>query len=234
MNGTLNTFVDEMTKELNTTFGGTPLYNPIMGVINCLIGIKIAGIEKGLTWVHDNAHVTFPQFRTDVFSLGAAASLTNSSATESFLSSPGSVASDDITSAIVKVSNKLQAQIRTEVLISAGVLVIWVLNLIFGLCYVIFSLCVRDKTRGEGGPVGYTGDRRPAVSPRIVSTDDEARSRFPEFGGPVSSVHPQTSSDDVWAANEKYGTTGHRSVEASYKPGHVRESSYGYLSDEKQ
>jgi hypothetical protein len=237
VNNTLNTFVDEMTKELNATFGGTVLYQPIMEVINCLIGIKIAGIEKGLTWVSDNAKVTFPEFRTDVFSLGAAASIAgNSSATDSFLSSPGDVTADDITSAIVKVSNKLEAQILQESIISAAILAVFVLNMFIGLCYVIFQSCMRDKTRAEGGPVGYTGDNRAPVSPR--NTAGDGLSRFPEFGGPVSSVHPQTSSDEMWAAgasgNEKYGTTGHRSVEAAYKPGHERTSSYGYLSDEKQ
>lgn len=232
VNNTLNTFVDEMTKELNATFGGTVLYNPIMEVINCLIGLKIAGIEKGLAWVSDNAHVTFPEFNPDIFSLGAAASLANSSGADSFLSSPGSVASDDITSAIVKVSNKLQNQIEVESQISAGILTAYILNLIFGLCYVLFQLCVRDKTRAEGGPVGYTGDNRTPISPRA---NPDAAARFPEFGGPVSSVHPQTSSDNIYATGaEKFGATGHRSVESAYKPGgHTRVSSHGYLEDEK-
>lgn len=233
LNDTLNTIVDETTKVLNETFGGTVLYDPIMEVLNCLIGLKIAGIEKGLTWVHDNAHVTFPQFRADVFSLGAATSLTNSSTdpTASFLSSPGSVASDDITNAVIKVTNKLQEAISQEAIISACIVLVWVAIMLGGLAYVLFAMMSRDKTRGEGGPVGYAGDNRAPLSPRSPNRNDV--SKFPDFGGPVSSVHPIQSSEDVWAtgglANEKYGHVGHRSVDSSVKPGHERASSYGYV-----
>ena len=231
LNDTLNIFVDDMNEVLNKTFGGTILYNPIMEVMNCLIGMKIAGIEKGLTWVSDNAHVTFPEFRTDVFSLGAAASLTNSSTdpTASFLSSPGSVASDDITNAVVKVTNKLQDAIKQEAIISACVVLLWVFIMLMGLIYILIVMMSRDKTRGEGGPVGYTGDNRAPLSPRSPNRNDV--SKFPEFGGPVSSVHPV--SEDVWAAgglaDEKYGHVGHQSVDASVNPGHERTSSYGYM-----
>ena len=230
INGTLNAFQSNMTSALNETFGGTILYQPILGVFNCLIGLKVASFEKGLTWVSDNAHVTFPEFRPDVFSLGAAASITNSSATESFLSSPGNVASDDITNAIAKVAVKLQNGIREETIISACVVGIWFLIVLIGLCRALFAMMGRDKTRGEGGPVGYTGDNRVALSPRSPNRKDEAK--FPQFGGPVSSVHPQYSNDDMYAAgalDEKVGRAGHRNVEGSVKPGHERSSSYGYL-----
>jgi hypothetical protein len=235
INDTLNTIVDETTSVLNKTFGNTILYEPVMEVLNCLIGLKIQGIEKGLTWVHDNAHVTFPEFRTDVFSLGAAASLTNASTdpTSSFLSSPGSVASDDITNAIVKVTDKLQEAIRQEAIISVFVVLVWVLIMVMGLVYVLFAMMSRDKTRGEGGPVGYTGENRAPLSPRSPNRNDV--SKFPEFGGPVSSVHPMQGSEDVWAtgglADEKYGHVGHRSVDESVKPGHTRASSYGYVEE---
>jgi hypothetical protein len=230
VNGTLNAFQSNMTSALNETFGGTILYQPILGVFNCLVGLKIASFEKGLTWVSDNAHVTFPEFRPDVFSLGAAASLNNSSPTESFLSSPGNVASDDITNSIVKVAVKLQSGIQQEAIIAGCIIGIWLLIVLIGLCRAIFAMLGRDKTRGEGGPVGYTGDSRGALSPRNPNRNDETK--FPQFGGPVSSLHPQYSSEDMYATgalDEKVGTAGHRSVEASVKPGHERSSSYGYL-----
>ncbi|KAG0652861.1 Plasma membrane fusion prm1 [Hyphodiscus hymeniophilus] len=230
VNDTLNAFQTNMTSALNETFGGTVLYQPILGVFNCLVGLKIASFEKGLTWVSDNAHVDFPEFRPDVFSLGAAASITNSSATDSFLSSPGNVASDDITNAVVKVADKLKDAIREEAIISTCVVGVWFLIVLIGLCRAIFAMLGRDKTRAEGGPVGYTGDNRVALSPRSPNRND--MSKFPTFGGPVSSVYPQFSNEDMHGAaavNEKVGSVGHRSVEASVNPGHERSSSYGYL-----
>ncbi|GAO50797.1 hypothetical protein G7K_4918-t1 [Saitoella complicata NRRL Y-17804] len=78
MNDTLNTFVDELTTVLNDTFGGTILYDPIEGVINCLVLVKVAGIQTALTWIHDNAHVTFPTVPTDLFALSSTNSTSNS------------------------------------------------------------------------------------------------------------------------------------------------------------
>lgn len=227
VNNTLNTFTEEMANGLNVAFGGTVLHDPIKEVLNCLIGLKVVAIQKGLTWVSENAQITFPLFRPDVFSLGAAASLTDSTKDDSFLASPGSVATDDITAAVVKVSNKLQKMIREEAIISSVVVGVWVLVCLIGLCRVIFGMLTRDKTRAEGGPVGFTGDNR-SFSPRSPNRHDITR--FPAFGGPVSSVHPEKSSDDLAAYDEKTGHAGHRSVESAHVKGHDRVSSYGSVT----
>lgn len=229
VNNTLNTFTEQMAKGLNATFGDTILHDPIKEVLNCLIGLKVVAVQKGLNWVSENARVDFPKFRPDVFSLGAAASLTNTTADDSFLASPGSVASDDITGAVIKVSNKLQSAIRQEAIISACVVGVWLIIVLIGLTRAIVGMFGRDKTRGVGGPA-LTGDNR-SLSPRSPNRADD--SRFPAFGGPVSSVHPEKSSEDVVfasGANEKIKNVGHRSVEASYQPGHERVSSYGRVS----
>lgn len=229
VNDTLNTFTDEMAKGLDVTFGGTILHDPIKELLNCLIGIKIAGVQKGLNWVSENARVDFPSFRPDVFSLGAAASLTNTTSDDSFLASPGSVASDDITGAVIKVSNKLQSMIREEAIISACVVGVWFIIVLIGLGRALFGMFGSDKTRGVGGS-GLTGDNR-SLSPRSPNRTDAAR--FPAFGGPVSSVHPEKSSEDLAyasGAHENVKSVGHRSVEASYQPGHERVSSHGRVS----
>jgi hypothetical protein len=235
VNDTLNTFSDQMNNALNETFGGTVLYEPIKGVMDCLVELKIAGVQKGLTWVHDHAHIDFPEFRPDVFSLGAAASLTNSTSDDAFLASPGAVASDDITNAIAKVTHALEGAIRQEAIIAACVVGLWVILMLFGLGRVIFSMMRADKTRAEGGPVGYTGDDRAPLSPRGENRNNAAN--FPEFGGPVSSVHPMNSHDDMFSggfADEKVGAVGRRSVETRVvQPGHQRMSSYGIV-DEKR
>ena len=246
VNDTLNTFTDQMSTALNQTFGGTILYGPITEVLNCLIGLKIAGIESGLTWVTDNAHVTFPTFRSDVFSLGANSSLANSTSapTDSFLSSPGSGATDDITSAVTKVTTKLAQGIRIEAAISGFVVCLWLLVVLMGAIRVLFAMHSRDKTRAEGGPAGgYAGDGPPVGQPHEHRGYDQQQqqqqkggksSHFPRFDGPVSAVRPSGtpwSSDDFGAAvvDEKMGSVGQRSVEEGIKAGHVRSSSYGYL-----
>ncbi|KAH8687615.1 putative plasma membrane fusion protein prm1 [Tricladium varicosporioides] len=245
VNKTLNVFTDEMNKALNTTFGGTILYDPIKGVMNCLVELKVVGIQKGLTWVHDNAHVNFPPFREDVFSLGAAASLTNSTKDDSFLASPGDTASDHITGAVVKVAEKLKKSLQQEMIISLCIIGLYFLNMLFGLGRCIYACFKREKTRAEGGPV-YTGENRGPPSPRSPIRSNNAT--FPEFGEPVSSIHQEKSAEDMhqvmWGHSsggltgrgleneERMGSVGEvRNVQ--YKPGHERVSSYGYL-DEKR
>lgn len=235
VNNTLNTFTDEMSTALNQTFGGTILYGPITEVLNCLIGLKIAGIEAGLTWVTDNAHVTFPEFRTDVFSQGAAASISNSSSspTDSFLSSPGTVSTDDITSAVVKVTNKLAAGIQIEAAISGFVVGCWLLVVLIGAIRVLIGLKSRDKTRAEGGSAGYANEAPPSDDAERQYQGHEPK--FPRFDGPTSAVH---QSGTPWSADEfgivdekseKMGSVGPRSVGDGIKAGHVRASSHAYL-----
>ncbi|TVY57193.1 Plasma membrane fusion protein prm1 [Lachnellula cervina] len=215
VNSTLTAFTDEMNKVLNETFGGTILYEPIQGVINCLIELKIAGVQKGLTWVHDHAHIDFPEFRPDVFSLGAAASLTNSSGADSFLANPGAVASDDITSAVIKVSNALESGIRTEAIISSCILGVFFFIMLIGLARVLVGMFARDKHRGEGGPAAYASETRGPLSPGSENRTNAAA--LHAFREPVS------------AYDEKLGDVGRRSVETSIKPGHDRKSSYGFV-----
>ncbi|KHJ33955.1 putative pheromone-regulated multispanning membrane protein [Erysiphe necator] len=162
INGTIDQFTNEMTKVLNVTFGGTILYKPILEVMNCLVGLKIASVQKGLTWVHDKAHVNIPEFKTDVFSLGAVASLATSNTSDtadSFLASTGDLTSDKITSAVTKVIAKLQDSILEEIMISSTLILIWVIYVLFGLSRVIFENLRRVKVHGEGGPPSYSEDK---------------------------------------------------------------------------
>lgn len=236
VNDTLNGMMGKINEAINDTFSGTILLDPVQGLVKCLLGIKVDSIEKGLTWVHDHAHVDFPQFRNDTLSLGAAASLTNSSHAENFLSSPGSVASDDITAAVVKLTDRMIEAIQEEAIISGCLIAIWVIIVLIGLTRALIGMLGRDKTRAEGGPAAYTGDNRTPISPRSPNRNN--KEVFPQFGGPVSSVRPTDSQveNDTWAAgglglrNEKIGHAGQRAVESSLtKKGHVRGSSYGYV-----
>ena len=152
VNNTLNTFVDEMTKALDKVFGGTPLEDPVKEVINCLIGIKIAGIQKALTWVHDNAHINFPLLANDTFSLGAAKSISNDTPnSDSFLADPTSSAKDEISDAVVSLVEKIESGIRTEALISLFIILLWVFICFIGCCRGGFMILRPSKGRAEGG-----------------------------------------------------------------------------------
>ncbi|TID24374.1 putative pheromone-regulated multispanning membrane protein [Venturia nashicola] len=151
VNNTLNTFVDETLHILNVTFGGTPLYTPIKEVFNCLIGLKIAGIEKGLTWVHDNAHISFPLLDNQTFSLTGAAQKSNDPSAQSFLADPSSGAADQISSAVARVTNGFEKAIHQEVIISTLILVVWLVVCLSGLLTALIKFGGKEKVRAEAG-----------------------------------------------------------------------------------
>ena len=175
-----------MSDTLNTTFGGTVLYDPITEVLNCLVGLKIAGIEKGLAWVSDNAHVDFPSLPNNTFSLGAVASLSDGSAnqTDSFLANPSSETTDLITSAVVSLTDKVADAIQTEAIVATCVVLVWVTVVLIGLIRTLILFFGRDRTRGEGG-TSY-GCQRPGTIPEI--REDPG---LPAYGA-------RTTIDDAW------------------------------------
>lgn len=154
VNDTLNTFVDKTTDVLNDTFGDTLLYEPIMDVFECLIGLKVEGIQKGLTWVHDHAHVDFPLLPNDTFSSGAQGSISadsGGSSSDSFLTDAGDETADKITEVVARVVKKIEEGIRTEAIISTVVVLIWVFVALMGIMRALTLFFTREKNRGEGG-----------------------------------------------------------------------------------
>ena len=252
INNTLNIFVNDTIGVLNDTFGGTILYGPVTGIFECLVGLKVASFQKGLDWVSDNANVNFPTIPNDTFSLGAAASIADpnsSNASESFLSSPGSVASNDIEGAVLKVTNHLANGIRTEALIATSILLIWLIILLLGIMRALYLGFRHEKGRAVGGP-SYAGDipmeeqptsrdystaepngPAPAYEPPNSHTARTARP-FPSFGVPMGQSAPTsrgqaTTNDEQWQ-DEKLGFAGLREpAMESPSPAHL--SQYGHV-----
>ena len=164
VNNTLNTFVEQTMDVLNQTFGNTPLYGPITGVFNCLIELKVQGIQNALTWVHDNAHISVPTIPNDTFSLGAIAKMTHNGGVSDLLSHPSSTTSDDISAIVNDVTGIIAATIKQEAIIAVMILVLWLILVIISLVRTWFLFARRDKLRGEAGnqyvtvtpkPVGF-------------------------------------------------------------------------------
>jgi uncharacterized protein YdhG (YjbR/CyaY superfamily) len=193
VNDTLNSFVDETTKVLNSTFGGTPLYEPIKGVFDCLVGLKIQGVEKGLTWVHDNAHINFPLLNNDTFSLGAIAKMTDGNGDDELLSDPTGKAKDEVSNAILKVTNAIAKGIRQEALISTVILVIWLLMFFISVIYTAVRFAGYEKVRGNAGN---------EYAPRDVNNE------LP-FARPASAAPPYTTANLDVNTNAPYTLNRH-------------------------
>lgn len=253
LNHTLNVFADKMTGALNATFGGTVLEGPVNGVFECLVGLKIKGIEKGLTWVQDHAHIDFPLLPNDTFSIGAAASIAsdNPQKTESFLANPGDAATDKITSAIKKVTDHIADAIRTEAIVSSLIILLYALVVFSGIGRAIFLLCKRNKPRGEGGPT-HAGDipmtdqgapptyeRSASVSAPVsvaaVATTQHQDNPFSDRFRSQQQIHHDYSAadddDEDWR-DRKLGFAGQRTATMEQN-GHIRRSYHPRIESEK-
>ncbi|KAI1636786.1 plasma membrane fusion protein PRM1 [Biscogniauxia mediterranea] len=208
VNDTLNTFMNEIDKGLNTAFGDTLFKDLAADVVRCLLGLKVEAVQKGLTWVHDHAHIDFPQFPTDVFSVGAKDSIDGDSDLTSFLSSPSSVTSDEITAAIAHVTDWLHNNIIQEALISTGLLLVYVVVVLMGVIRAMYVSINPPGGRGMGG-LRTGGDYTPPTSPgRYRSKSDTSMSNtylgvVP--GGPVTQHSPAHTRSSSFAQfeNEK-------------------------------
>lgn len=225
VNDTLNSFVDGMNEELTKVFGGTPLEQPVKDIIGCLITLKIVGIQKGLTWVHDNAHIDFPLMPNDTFSLGALASVTDSQDDDQFLATPGSSSRDDITAAVDKLTNALESGIRTEAIISACIIGIWFIAVLVGLFRLILAMARPGKLRGEGGDAYYAADptstnNRESMAPtyEYAMTSNNKRPSYTLSPRPFPQFDNTEKVRDVGAYNP-----------GVVEPTHLRSSSYGHM-----
>ncbi|PGH27248.1 hypothetical protein AJ80_00958 [Polytolypa hystricis UAMH7299] len=244
INNTLNVFVDKTNEVLNITFGGTILYEPAKEVINCLILLKVQGIQKALTWASDNAHITFPRMNKDTFSLGAAESIggDGSSESESFLANPGDKTQDAISAAVLRVTKSLENGIRVEALISTVVVCIWVFILLCAIVRACMLTYRRDKNRGEGGndpnpmviaPTGPDGEGfnniplGPVHGNRGFGTDADVVPQYSTNPNAYSAGHRGTP-DSEFEYEQKLGFAGHRN-DAAVQSDHTRSSSYGQL-----
>jgi len=236
VNNTLNGFVDEMSKTLNTTFGDTPLHDPIKEVLNCLIGLKIAGIQKGLTWVQEHAHVSFPGVANNTFSLGALAAKSDSDSAAELLADPNGKTADEVTQAVNYVIEKMMSGIRIEALISTTLILIWLFIAIGGYIYASTQLFRRDPYVSRS----YTIDPAIDNEPKPATADYDAAAAPPSYVANdynVNKAAPYTlerrlfPTFDAEPESEKVGQVGAHAITTSSRPGHLRASSHGDLAD---
>ncbi|KAH6848410.1 plasma membrane fusion protein PRM1 [Chaetomium sp. MPI-CAGE-AT-0009] len=150
VNNTLNTFDEEIDKAITAVFKDTILFNTARNLVGCLITRKIETVQEGLTWVHDNAHVTLPLFANNVFSQGANNSVNGDSDLTSFLASPSTVTTDEITSAVNQVIAKLENGLVQEALISAALLLVYAIIVLSGAARALVASAQKERTRAEG------------------------------------------------------------------------------------
>ncbi|KUI61785.1 Plasma membrane fusion protein PRM1 [Cytospora mali] len=242
VNDTINTFDEYMQKGLDTVFGGVPQLEKFMSsVIACLITDKLDKVQEGLDWVTENAQVTLPLFSADIFSVGANDSINGDSDLTSFLSTPSSATTDEITEAVDKVIEMLRNNIIQEALISLVLFLVYIAYVFFAVAQAAIRCCLPDRVDDVGGQRPFdTGKSRGPMIPQSPPP------RFPEFGGGAVPETPvDAAARDVHNpfANEKAvedEKTGYALRDSrdrlgvpTQQQGHWRQSECGWIESDK-
>ncbi|CAJ2510729.1 Uu.00g063540.m01.CDS01 [Anthostomella pinea] len=167
VNDTLNTFMSEIDKGLNTAFGNTLFKDFAADAVRCLLGLKVEAVQRGLTWVHDNAHINFPLFDDDIFSAGADKSVNGDSDLKTFLATPSAVTTDEVSGAVTHVTTWLYNNIVQEALIATALLLIYVVVVLGGVIYAMGMMVVPPKSQ-DNMP-------NPPMSPGLPRSKSESR-----------------------------------------------------------
>lgn len=196
LNNTLVAFYSEVESVLNTTFGGTILYNPVNTFVYCILGSKITNLEKGITWVSNNAHVTFPTVPVDVLQMS------NSSMHE--LVAPvtaaavGSGPGNGDGGALGKLINNFAAAIHVQQIMYGIILGVWGALLLVGLAIVLWHSGIGDRFAARRA-VRNTGPSGP--KPPFRRPPSWPWSRPPLYERHASSSEMFTESKDTSASH---------------------------------
>jgi hypothetical protein len=157
INSTLDAFVEKSSTKIDDAFGGTVLQDPIKEVLNCLIGLKIASFQKGLTWVHNHAHVSFPLANNETFAQGALSQLSSSHSAAELLANTNEKGTNEVTGALSRVADRLLYSIRVEALISGLVVCCWLLTVTGGVMYIGIAFATGKSKPKAGFPFESLG-----------------------------------------------------------------------------
>lgn len=198
INDTIGEFESQMNHALNSTFGGTPFYQGITGVVYCVIGSKIDAIQKGIEWVHNNTQVSFPMVQSNYILPSALSNDTSESAAISSASANDSTVDSLVDSAVSLMTSALKALIEAyekslylELKISLVLLSVWLFVALTGFlyCYITYRQ-VRKSVPNAKNFVHKKGDSLDSVASNEYAEslwgNDLKAEKSEGFGGDAS------------------------------------------------
>ncbi|PKY40865.1 hypothetical protein RhiirA4_496343 [Rhizophagus irregularis] len=137
LNNTLNTAVDEIVGFVNTTFGGVPfIRNVIDELLNCLILVKIKGIQSGLTFIKDNSHLGLPRVSENILMIKP--DKMNSVISEATIRFAGEPDEEGTGGQIGRLFDAYEDRLKSELPLFWILIACWGVVLIFGLIRIIW------------------------------------------------------------------------------------------------
>lgn len=122
--------------------------------MQCLIGTKVEGLSTALTWLHENAHLTLPMVKDNIFALSGDASQELTSSLDG--GSGGASASSSIVRTLVDQYRRALEQERKAMFFLLG---LYGLVVLFAIIAIIWNECIAHhvRRRAKGG----RGEKQP-------------------------------------------------------------------------
>ncbi|WWC63812.1 uncharacterized protein I303_106417 [Kwoniella dejecticola CBS 10117] len=159
LNSTLVEFYDGVEQVLNTTFGGTILFNPINNFMYCILGSKIDNLEKGLTWISEHAHIDLPTLPANILMLSNDSM--NEIATPIAAAAVGSSDGEEDEGVVGSLIAHFENALKAERMFYGIMIAMWGVLFFIGLIIVIWNSGGREKyysIRGISPPQDQHGD----------------------------------------------------------------------------
>lgn len=139
VNDTVTKMMSGIDDTLADVFNGTLLYSPMNTVVDCVIGNKLAAVEKAMTWIHDNVQFKLP--RLDGSEINAVFQEQQKNSSNSALSS-ASFSADDIVeelrSALFKVLDSFYKTALWELTVALVILGVWLSQIPIAIAIVAY------------------------------------------------------------------------------------------------
>lgn len=178
VNDTVSSFVAEMNDAISDAFNGTILYAPVKTIVGCVIEDKLIKIEKGLTWIHDNAEFSLPRVNEEYLSEAWGNDTQGSDTTGAI--SKASLMIERTESLMTKMLKEILEQykksLKFELYISLALLGLWVLQFAIGLLIFFARRCTflkNSKSKDEKMNIGY---------PRQLTEEEQKMYGYPLTG----------------------------------------------------
>jgi hypothetical protein len=162
---------------IQSAFGDTPLAGPVLDVLNCILLMKVQGIQDGLTFVNENAQVQFPRVDTST-----TASLENLSVVQS---TDGS----SLATILNAVVDKWLDSIRQQAIVAGILFSLYCLIVCIGYGRVLY---VMKRTARSGGRVTRFWDLRSTtgLGQKVLEvTNPFEDAPYPTGPGPTPAVY---------------------------------------------
>lgn len=174
---------------MQKVFGGTPLQQPVLDVLDCILLMKIEGIQKALTFINENAKVEFPRVDNSTLNIDSKSAGPDQGSLQAAIQD----ASSSLLDIINRVVDKWQAAVRQQVIVGGIFMAIYGIVVLMGIVGVIHGLR-QGKLRGEGAGIARLPAQGIAWARSRFRTDNDnpfEDSKFEQQPGPTPVSRPK-------------------------------------------